>query len=93
MSIDKELYTRIVDENRDTCLTIAMEECAELIQAISKAKRGKLDRDNLIEELADVMNVLDWIIYICDINCAEIKEMIEFKQNRCISRFLKGEFK
>ena len=65
----------------------------KLIQAISKAKRGKLDRDNLIEELADVMNVLDWIIYICDINCAEIKEMIEFKQNRCISRFLKGEFK
>ena len=29
-----------------------MEECAELIQAISKAKRGKLDRDNLVEEIA-----------------------------------------
>lgn len=93
MRIDKELYTRIVDENRDTCLTIAMEECAELIQAISKAKRSKLDRDNLIEELADVRNVLDWIVYIFDIDHAEIEEMMEFKVNRCISRFLKGEFK
>ena len=35
--------------------TVCMEECAELIQAISKAKRGKINRDNMIEEIADVL--------------------------------------
>ena len=59
MRIDKELYTRIVDENRDTCLTIAMEECAELIQACSKIQRKKyysegFEIDNLLEEIYDV---------------------------------------
>ena len=39
----------------DMQTTVCMEECAELIQAISKMKRGKDNRDNLIEEMADVM--------------------------------------
>nr|DAR75305.1 MAG TPA: NTP-PPase-like protein [Caudoviricetes sp.] len=40
-------------ENEELCTTIAMEECSELIQAISKAKRGKLDADNMAEDELD----------------------------------------
>ena len=39
----------------DMQTTVCMEECSELIQAISKMKRGKDNRDNLIEEIADVI--------------------------------------
>lgn len=38
-------HKQAVDVNSELCSTIAMEECSELIQAISKAKRGKLDSD------------------------------------------------
>lgn len=61
--INKE-YLKATEENEDLCTTIAMEELAELIQAISKAKRGKLNRDNLIEEIADVYLIIDWLIKI-----------------------------
>ena len=38
-----------------------MEECAELIQAISKEKRGKIDRDNMTEEIADVLICIEML--------------------------------
>ena len=41
--------------------TVCMEECAELIQAISKAKRGKINRDNMIEEIADVLICIEML--------------------------------
>ncbi len=44
--------------------TIAMEECAELIQAISKYKRGKPDRDNMAEEIADVLISIENMKYV-----------------------------
>lgn len=52
--------------------TVAMEECAELIQAISKALRGQLDRDNLVEEIADVGICIDMLRLIYKINTDEI---------------------
>lgn len=40
---------------KETQSVVCMEECAELIQAISKRLRGKPDPDdNLTEEMADV---------------------------------------
>ena len=46
-----------------------MEECAELIKAISKAKRGKLDTDNLREGIADILfciKLLEQMYFISD---------------------------
>ena len=49
-------------------LDILQEECAELIQAVSKFKRGKYDEytipSSLIEELADVEIMLNQIEYL-----------------------------
>ena len=45
----------------------AMEECAELIQALNKFSRHKLiDPTNLIEEIADVEIMLSQIKFIID---------------------------
>lgn len=86
-------YLQAVEVDEDLCLTIAMEECSELIQAISKAKRGKLDRDNLIEEIADLCIVTAWVQKIYGINNTEIGNWLNYKKNRVVKRLNKGEFK
>lgn len=52
--MEKSIYERIVDEfGTDVQIDIWIEECAELIQALTKFKRcGKTD--NVYEEIADV---------------------------------------
>ena len=86
-------YLDAIEVDKDLCLTIAMEECAELIQAISKAKRGKLDRDNLVEEIADVLLCIDWVQSILEINDYDINVWYKKKRNRVVERLNKGEFK
>ena len=66
--------------------TVCMEECAELIQAISKAKRGKLDVDNMIEEIADVLICVEILKQIYDIPDYSIENWIERKQERMARR-------
>ena len=61
-------YFMKASENEELFTTIAMEECAELIQAISKAKRGKLDADNMAEEIADVLIGIEWLKELYDID-------------------------
>lgn len=85
-------FMQAVDEYEDTCTTIAMEECAELIQAISKAKRGKLDRDNLAEEIADVLISIEWISEAYDINSIDVIDWKRKKKERVVARLNSGEF-
>lgn len=59
-----------------------VEECSELIQAISKAKRGKLDADNMAEEIADVLIGIEWLKELYDIDALEVQKWIAYKQNR-----------
>ena len=77
-------------ENEELCTTIAMEECAELIQAISKAKRDKLDADNMAEEIADVLISIEWVKEIYSIDTLEIQKWIDYKQNRIVTRLGNG---
>lgn len=86
-------YKQAVDYDKDLCSTIAMEECSELVQAISKAKRGKLDRSNLIEEIVDVCIVIDWLVEIHDIQAEEFNKWHDFKTGRIVKRLNKGTFK
>ena len=66
--------------------TVCMEECAELIQAISKAKRGKLDKENMMEEIADVLICIDMLKQIYNISDCSIENWIERKQERMLRR-------
>lgn len=71
--------------------TVCMEECAELIQAISKAKRGKIDRDNMIEEIADVLICIEMLKQMYMISDEKINKWIEKKQAREAERMEKNE--
>ena len=62
---------------------VCMEECSELIQAISKRLRGKPDAtDNLAEEMADVTICLKLLQIMYDITDDELDEWVERKTMR-----------
>lgn len=79
--------------HEEQCTTIAMEELSELIQAISKAKRGKINKDNMTEEIADVIICINWIKNIYNIDDESMQSWLEFKENRIIKRLNNGDFK
>ena len=71
---------------KDVQSTVCMEECAELIQAISKEKRGKSDKDHLAEEIADVIICIEMLKQIYNITEDEIHSWVITKQERTIKR-------
>ena len=89
-----EEYAAVLEENikehgvsEET--VIAMEECAELIQAISKVRRygfGGQYKDNLIEELADVNIVIIELMMMFDISQDEFYNVIDKKIQRIKNR-------
>jgi NTP pyrophosphatase (non-canonical NTP hydrolase) len=81
--IDKYTIARsILYYGEEKQSTVCMEECAELIQAISKAKRGKINRDNMIEEIADVLICIEMLKQMYMISDEKINKWIEKKQER-----------
>ena len=68
----------------ETQKIVCMEECAELIQAISKTMRGEdfLTRTHLVEEMADVTICLEMLQQIYGIADCDLAEWIEDKQKR-----------
>lgn len=74
---------------KDVQSTVCMEECAELIQAISKEKRGKSDKDHLAEEMADVIICIEMLKQIYNITEDEIYSWVITKQERTIERIKK----
>ena len=74
----------------DTQTTTCMEECAELIQAISKLKRynpedpnNKVSRneliENLLEEMADVQICFNLLVAIYELKPSDLRRMIDHK--------------
>ena len=90
--IDESVIARSVDHyGAEIQATVCMEECAELIQAISKEKRGKIDRDNMTEEIADVLICIEMLKQMYMISEDKINQWIEKKQAREAERMEKNE--
>lgn len=75
---------------KDKQTTVCMEECAELIQAISKLKRynpedttntvGRAELiENLYEEMADVCICFDLLVEIYGLKQSDLRRMIDHK--------------
>ena len=62
------------------------QEKAELIQAISKEKRGKSDKNHLAEEMADVLICIEILKQVYQISDHDIDNWIEKKQTRIYER-------
>lgn len=83
---EKKTKVSCDNSNSTETLTVSMEECAELIQCVSKKLRGKEDLNHMEEEVADVLIVIHNLIYICGLDEDRIQRWIDFKQNRWLSR-------
>ena len=91
-SIDKEIIIKSIQHyGQDNQSTVCMEECAELIQAISKAKRGKIDRNNMAEEIADVLICIEMLKLMYMISNEKINKWVEKKRAREAERMEKNE--
>lgn len=87
VKIDNEIIKdSIVYYGKEAQATVCMEECAELIQAISKEKRGKSDKNHLAEEMADVLISIGLLKEIYDVSNEQINNWIDKKQKRIRSR-------
>ena len=71
------------------------EECAELIQAVSKLTRGETTSAvrimSLIEEIADVRIMMSQLMYLYGIPESEITNQIEEKLKRQLERIRRNE--
>ena len=75
-------------------LTIATEECAELIKAITKLKRyGFYDRykNDLHEEVADVLICITELVALGYLDIDKVKDYQKLKINREIERAIQKE--
>lgn len=70
---------------------VAMEECAELIKEISKALRGKFDKEHMAEEIADVLIVIENLQQIHHIPDFKIQDYIDEKTERIKERMKNGK--
>lgn len=68
---------------------MAIEEMSELTKEICKDFRGMLDREHLIEEIADVTITLEQILLMYEISIDEIRQMRERKLERLKERLEK----
>lgn len=92
--LDKRKIRKLIRKNTDAnsvpdkprgryLLIVVMEECAELIQAISKTMRAKqTDKYNLLEEMADVQICIWYLQEIFDIETNDLYKAINVKIDR-----------
>ena len=87
ITIDKGVIQKSIQHyGAENQSTVCMEECAELIQAISKAKRGKPNKENLKEEIADVLICIEMLKQMYAIPSSDIDRWINQKQVRELER-------
>lgn len=78
----------------DLTLTITSEECAELIQAISKVKRygfRDVHEENLHEEVADVLICITELVCLGYLDIDKVRDYQKLKINREIERAIQKE--
>lgn len=87
MEVNKEIVARSLETyGNGMQLVVCMEELSELTQAISKEMRGKDDRNNLVEEMADVIICLEILKQVFEITDEDIDSWIKYKQERNLFR-------
>ena len=90
MKVNEKIVSKMIKQyGTGKITTICMEECAELIQAVSKEKRKKrkkhhknVDKEHLAEEMADVLISFEIIKQVYGITDKDIKKQLEIKQKR-----------
>ena len=92
MSEEIEIMRAAIRKNGKAMQTVvAIEEMSELQKELSKFIRGKGDRENLIEEVADVLVMITQIQLMYHIPDDEVEKVMHFKLNRLKERMEQDE--
>lgn len=85
--IDRSIISKSIEYyGEEIQSTVCMEECSELIQAISKMKRSEADKENLTEEIADVLVCIETLKQLYSVENSAINNWIRQKQQRQLRR-------
>ena len=86
--VSNKLCKEITAQYPEMSMMLAMEELSELSQAISKCVRnGSSDKkDNLAEEIVDVLIIIQWLINRFDIPLQMIQKWAHEKEDRLVER-------
>ena len=92
MSEEIEIMRAAIRKNGKAMQTVvAIEEMSELQKELSKFIRGKGNRDNLIEEVADVLVMITQIQLMYHIPDDEVERIMHLKLNRLKERMEQNE--
>lgn len=92
LTVSNETCREILDHyGEDYQMTVAIEELSELQKELCKEKRGKGDKDNITEEIGDVMICIAQILLACDIDGEDVQRNIDYKLAR-EKRRMKDEY-
>ena len=93
IAVSNTLVTTLNERYPEMAMMLAMEELSELSQAISKCVRNgsKDKKDNLAEEIVDVLIVIQWMINRFDIPLQDIQKWAKEKEDRLNDRYCSDE--
>ena len=92
MSEEIEIIKSAIRKNGKAMQTVvAIEEMSELQKELTKFIRGKGNRDNLIEEVADVLVMITQIQLMYHIPDDEVERIMHLKLNRLKERMEQDE--
>jgi len=76
-----ELFHKIYKKyGKEKCILLVLEELAELQQALCKnSNRDIENRDEILDEFADCLNIMEYIQVVYDINNSELADYKEKK--------------
>lgn len=88
ISVPSAFAKSITEKYPEMSMMLAMEELSELLQAISKCVRNGNDdkKDNLAEEIVDVLSIIQWVIVRFDIPMQSIQKWANEKSVRTAER-------
>lgn len=93
INVDKNILQKLIEHYGDKQVVVAIEELSELQKELCKHLRGKANRENITEEMADVYIMLYQMQYYFFINDEEINKIINKKIERTKERLLNEVFK
>ena len=88
-------YKEYCNKDKHTELIVFIEECAELIQCITKILRGRMKPNDIsiCEEIADVNILINQLLHLAGEGTKEkVKKQIEYKLQRTLKRIESGYY-
>ena len=61
---------------------MAIEECAELIDALCKSNRGRNNKKDVLNEMVDVYIMIEQLFVLYDFSIEEFREQFKYKIDR-----------